>query len=50
MKGVWIEIVSVPIVDVLVVSLPVRGVWIEIPRRRCCIVPSLVAPREGSVD
>ena len=49
-RGAWIEIVSVPWIDVASMSLPVRGAWIEISASAAMPAKISVAPRKGSVD
>ena len=50
MRGAWIEILSGKSKVPYILSLPVRGAWIEIRVQRDLLRSSNVAPCEGSVD
>ena len=50
MRGAWIEISVLRRLVRPLVSLPVRGAWIEMPENLQALKVVTVAPRAGSVD
>ena len=50
MRGAWIEILLLRVIQSRIWSLPVRGAWIEIAIKLVGIINAFVAPCEGSVD
>ena len=50
MRGAWIEMILKQLALKMIMSLPVRGAWIEIGKSHRIASKVIVAPRAGSVD